>query len=451
MLDQALGTDGSARLYKAASAVSPLGVHGNGRWYEPYPIYFARALGARLWDVDGNEYIDLHGGLGPCVLGYNHPEVMAAAIDALKTHGPHFGLPHPYEVELSRQLVDLIPGAEMVVLCGGGGSDPCYHAIRLARGATGRQKIIKFEGGQNGWAEPLAMSITPGLEEAGAFESPNTVAPPGTLLEVTANTVVLPANEPKILEQYLARHGHSVAAIMIEPVMQGLGCVPLDEGYPQLLRKLCDQYGIVLIFDEIQTGFRHHIGGAGALIGVTPDLATFGKAMTNGFVLAALVGRRSLMSQLSPQGAVYFSGTFNGHVLGVHAALKTLEILQRDGGAVHRKLFHLGRLLTQGMEEAIQQRGVKVRVQSFGSVWALYFTDRPVRNYRDLLTLRSGTPALMRRAYRDHMLRNGIFVPPHAGCRCFLSAAHSEEDIRRIVEVSGEFFDEHRSELRESC
>ena len=185
----------SEKLHEIARDVSPLGVHGSGRWYEPWPLYFARAAGARLWDVDGNEYIDLHGGLGPYVLGYNHPEVLAAAVETLTRQGPHLGLPHPGEVQLCRALVDLIPCAEKVALCGGGGSDPCYHAIRLARAYTGRRKIIKFEGGQNGWAEPLSMSITPSADEVGPYERPNSVASPGILPEVVANTVVLPANE----------------------------------------------------------------------------------------------------------------------------------------------------------------------------------------------------------------------------------------------------------------
>lgn len=437
----------SQKLYEAAIEHAPRGVHGNGRWYEPFPVYFSRGAGARLWDADGNEYIDLHGGLGPCVLGYNHPEVLQAAIDTLTRQGPHLGLPHPGEGRLCDELVELIPCAEMAVLCGGGGSDPCYHAIRLSRAHTGRKKIVKFEGGQNGWADPLSMSITPTADEVGAYERPNTVASPGTLPEVIANTVVLPVNDADVLQRYLEKEGKEVAAIIIEPVMQGMGCIPLEPGYPQLLRELCNHYGIVLIFDEIQTGFRHDVRGAQALLGVTPDLATFGKAMANGFVISALVGRRDLMKQLQPAGPVHFSGTFNANVLGVHASLKTIEILRRDDQAAHRRMVVLGRLLADGVKAAIREHGVKARLQSMGSVWALYFTDKPVRNYRDLLPLRSGRPAALRRAFRDHMMQQGIFVNAHAGNRSFLSAAHNEDDVARIVEAIGRFFAEHRTEL----
>jgi glutamate-1-semialdehyde 2,1-aminomutase len=448
ILNSRLETRESERLHKHAVKHAPLGVHGNGRSYEPFPLYFTRGAGARLWDSDGNEYLDLHGGLGPYVLGYNHPEVLQAAIETLTNQGPHLGLPHPGEVRLCDELVDLIPCAEMAVLCGGGGSDPCYHSIRLARAATGRKKIIKFEGGQNGWADPLSMSITPTADEVGPYERPNTVASPGTLPEVVANTIVLPVNDPAVLERFLEKEGKEIAAIIIEPVMQGLGCVPLEPGYPELLRQLCDHYGIVLVFDEIQTGFRHDLRGAQKLLGVTPDLATFGKAMANGFVISALTGRRSLMKMLQPEGLVHFSGTFNANVLGVNTSLKTIEILRRGDGAIHHRLFELGRMLTDGVNAAIRQHDVKVRLQSFGSVWALYFTDKPVRNYRDLMPLRSGRMAMLRRTFRDHMMRNGIFLNAHAGNRSFLSAAHSDDDIARVVDTIGRFFAEHQAELR---
>lgn len=442
-----LTTRESERLHQLAREHAPLGVHGNGRYYEPFPLFFTRGAGARLWDSDGNEYLDLHGGLGPYVLGYNHPEVLQTAIETLTSQGPHLGLPHPGEVRLSDELTHLIPCAEMAVLCGGGGSDPCYHSIRLARAATGRKKIIKFEGGQNGWADPLSMSITPGPNEVGPYERPNTVASPGTLPEVIANTIVLPVNDPGVLQRFLEKEGREVAAIIVEPVMQGLGCVPLEPGYPELLRQLCDHFGIVLIFDEIQTGFRHDLHGVQKLLGVTPDLATFGKAMANGFVISALAGRRNLMKMLQPEGPVHFSGTFNANVLGVNTSLKTIEILKRNDGAIHRHLFALGQQLTDGVNEAIQRHSVKARLQSFGSAWALYFTDKPVRNYRDLMPLRSGRTADLRRGFRDYMMRNGIFINAHAGNRSFLSAAHDAADVERVVDVISRFFDEFRGQL----
>jgi glutamate-1-semialdehyde 2,1-aminomutase len=450
MLDLELmpNTIGSSELHKRAREVSPGGVHGYGRWYEPYPLYFKRAAGARLWDIDGNEYIDLHGGLGPCLLGYNHPEVIQAVIDTLTQDGAHFGLPHPREVELSERLVELIPCADMAVLCGGGGSDPCYHSVRLARAYTGRKKILKFEGSYHGWSEPLYLSVSPSAAETGPYDAPKTVATPGTLPEVAANTVALPLNDSDVLEAYLAREGRDIAAIIVEPFVQHMGCVPLEPGYPQLLRQLCDHYGIVLIFDEIQTGFRYDLGGAQKLLGVTPDLAAFGKAMTNGFVLSALVGKRALMSQLQPEGPVHIAGTYNANPVGVSAALKTIEILSRGGGAAHHHLSTLGSTLRDALESTIARLGIKARVQGFCSCWALYFTDQPVRNYRDLLPLRSGKSAKLRHAYRTHLIRHGIFAGPQGSGRCFLSAAHSEDDVAKVVDVTTRFLTEHQTDLR---
>jgi glutamate-1-semialdehyde 2,1-aminomutase len=438
----------SAELYELARAVSPGGVQNAARIDDPHPLYIARAAGARLWDVDDNEYIDLHAGHGPAVLGYNDPEVRDAAIKSLTERGPHFGLGHPGEVHLARQMVELIPGAEMVGLCGGGGSDPCYHAIRLSRAFTGRRKIIRFEGSTHGWAEPLSVSDAPRPDEAGPYEAPNTVAPPGALSEVIGNTIVLPHNDRGVLERRLAREGHDVAALIVEPVVQNLGCVPLDEGFPQFLRQVCDHYGIVLIYDEIQTGFRHDLGGMQKLHGVTADLATFGKAMANGFIISAITGKRSIMSLFQPVGRVRFSGTFNGHVLGVDAALKMVEILQRGDRAVHRKLFHLGRLASDGLNAAIAQLQIRVRVQAFGSVFALYFTDQPIRNYRDLMPLRFGKPGELREAYRKYALAHGVYIPRTPGGRCFISAAHTEDDIAKVVDVTVRFLTEYREEFR---
>jgi glutamate-1-semialdehyde 2,1-aminomutase len=360
----------------------------------------------------------------------------------------HFGLGHPGEIDLARRMVDLIPGAEMVALCGGGGSDPCYHAVRLARTYSGRRKIIRFEGSTHGWAEPLAVSDSPAPDEAGPYETPHAVAPPGALPEVIANTIVLPHNDPGVLERRLAQEAHEVAALIVEPVVQNLGCVPLADGFPQLLRQLCDHYGIVLIYDEIQTGFRHDLGGMQRLHGVTADLATFGKAMANGFIISALTGKRAIMSLFQPEGGVRFSGTFNGHVLGVDAALKTIEVLEHGDRALHRKLFRLGRMAADGITKAVTNLGVKVRVQAFGSVFALYFTDQPIRNYRDLMPLRFGKLAALREAYRKYALAHGIYIPRTPGGRCFISAAHTEEDVAKVVDVTVRFLTDHRADLR---
>ena len=437
----------SRQLHEEARNYSPLGVQGVGRFYSPFPLYMKKAMGARIWDVDGNEYIDYHASYGPAALGYDEPRVRQAVVEAMETEGVLFAQPHPREVALAKTMTEIIPYAQKTTLHGGGGSDPLYNAVRLARAYTGRRKILKFEGGYHGWHDELAISVRPRPEQAGAAEAPNSVAvSAGTLPEHAESMLVAPLNDDEITEKIVAAHGRDLAAIFIEPVVHSCGCLILKPGFLKFLRQVCDTYGALLIFDEIITGFRHALEGAGAQQGVYPDLAAFGKAMANGFILGALTGRREVMSMLGPEGPSFYSGTFNGHLLSVVAAQKTIEIMRTE--PVHEKLFRLGKMMSHGINKAIEETGIKAVCYQYGSVWCVYFSVTKVENYRDIIHFAATKDSRVDRAYQTHLLNNGIYMQPNYTNRAFISYAHSEDDIQKTIDVTAKFMREHASALR---
>jgi glutamate-1-semialdehyde 2,1-aminomutase len=440
-------TERSRRLHEEARSYSPLGVQGAGRYYAPFPLYMQKAMGSRIWDVDGNEYLDYHASYGPASLGYDEPRVRQAVVDAMETEGVLFAQPHPREVALCRTFREIIPYAQKTTLHGGGGSDPLYNAVRVARAFTGRRKILKFEGGYHGWHDELAISVRPKLEQAGPAGEPTPIAvSAGTLPEHAESTLVAPFNDEEVTERIVARHGRDLAAIVIEPVVHSCGCLLLKPGFLKLLREMCDTYGCLLVYDEIITGFRHGLEGAGAQQGVFPDIAAFGKAMANGFIIGALTGRNDVMSLLGPEGPCFFSGTFNGHLLSVVAAQKTIEIMRTE--PVHEKLFRLGKMLSDGINTAIRDTGIKAVCYSYGSVWCVYFTVTRVENYRDIIHFAATKDSRIDRAYQAHLLNNGIFLQPNYTNRAFISYAHTEDDVQKTIEVTAAFFKEHAAGLR---
>ena len=447
-VDLVVETSESQRLLEVAREFSPGGVQGAGRWYSPFPLFIKRAQGARVWDVDDNSYLDYHAAYGPTVLGHNDPRVAKAVVDTLDQEGVLFGTPHPKEVALTRLFAELIPCAEQTIICGGGGSDAIYNAVRVARAFTGRTKVLKFEGTYHGWHDDLAASVRPGAGTAGPAAAPWTVpvSPRGSLSSTIEQIVVAPLNDRAAVEEIVAREHVDLAAIVVEPVCHSAGCIVLDDGFLALLRQMCDAYGIVLIFDEIITGFRHHVGGAQTLFKVTPDLAAFGKAMTNGFSASALSGKRGIMSLFAPQGPVFLSGTFMGHLLGVSAALATIDIL-RDP-AIHAKLFRQGNEISTRVNAAIERLGLDACCNNFGSVWCLYFT-RTVRSYRDIAHLTSSEKANPKdQAYRRTLLNNGVYIQPNYINKAFVSAAHTDEDIDKTIELTIKFLSDYQAHLR---
>jgi glutamate-1-semialdehyde 2,1-aminomutase len=441
-----LGTTRSEELHERACRFLPKGVTGDGRFTEPYPILFERAQGKWLTDVDGNTYLDYHGGFGTAVLGYAHPEVDEAVARATREIGAFVGVPHPYEGALAERLCALIPCAERVALCGGGGSDPIYHSVRLARAATGRRYIAKIEGGYQGWHSDVGVSTRPLLRDSSYLGLPEGVPnSPGILPEVARSVIVATANDRDALSTLFSERGAEIAALLVEPVLYSAGCVLVDADYLALARELCTKHGAVLVFDEVMTGFRNGLGGAGARLGVTPDLGVFGKAVANGYVLSFLAGRAELMTQLAPEGSVFYSGTFNGHPLSVAAAQATLDVLERD--RVPERLWSLGDRLAGSVNRTIEELGVAAVCQAYGSVWNLYFNTTSVRNYRDLAASAGPAVESLNDAYRAFLREHGVYVHKRHVNRSFVSGAHTEDDIDRTAQLVADFLEAHREEL----
>ena len=437
----------SRQLHQQARNYSPAGVQGVGRYYAPFPLYMKKAFGARIWDVDDNEYIDYHASYGPASLGYNEPRVRRAVINVMENEGILFAQPHPREVELCKTFTEIIPYAEKTSLHGGGGSDPLYNAVRLARAYTGRKKILKFEGGYHGWHDELALSVRPSAAQAGSADEMKPIpVSAGALPENAENTLIAPFNDEQITEKLVAQHSNELAAIFIEPVAHSCGCLLMKPGFLKFLRQLCDAYGCLLVFDEIITGFRHSLEGAGAQQGVHPDLAAFGKAIANGFVIAALTGRNKVMSLLGPEGPCFFSGTFNGHLLSVAACQETIRIMRTE--PVHEKLFRLGEMMSEGINKAIRDAGIKAVCYHYGSIWCVYFTVDKVETYRDIIHFAATKDSRIDRAYQAHLLNHGIYMQPNYTNRAFISYAHTEDDIQKTIDVSAAFFREHAAALR---
>ena len=432
-LDWPVPSDESARLHARASLVSPGGVQGEGRGARPYPLFMTRAQGSRIYDVDGNEYVDFHASFGAVLVGHNDPRINAAARRAMDEHGVSFSTANPLEVELAERLVAMIPSAERVVFsCTG--TEATFHAIRLARAFTGRERILKFEGNYHGWHDYVAWSH----HFATDGEDPAPVAASAGIPELVRDLVVVREyNDADGVRETLEREGDTIAAVILEPVFHNAGVVLPEPGFLETLREACTAAGVVLIFDEVITGFRHAPGGAQERFGVTPDLSTFGKAIGNGFPISVLCGRADIMDRLGPKGDVLFAGTFAGHTLNVAVALEvTQAVLEGD---IHRHLGRLGRRLTTGIQAAIDATGARVQVRESGGVWTMYFTDAPIRRFRDFARFAMDKDHPVQRAYRGWLLERGIYVHPHYMIRGFLTGAHSEADVDRLVEATADF------------
>jgi glutamate-1-semialdehyde 2,1-aminomutase len=424
----ALVTDfsGSRELLERARRVAPGGVHTSIRTIDP-PVSFARAEGAYIYDVDGNRYIDYHAAFGPFVLGHTDPAVTERVRETIGRLDL-FGVgATELEVELAEQIVQHVPSAEKVLFCNAG-SEATYHAIRVARAVTGRQLIIKFQGCYHGWHGYVLRNMLSAPEAIGTRDPGSA----GMLDEEIDSTLVCTFNDLAEVEQTIADHPEQIAAIILEPIPHNIGCVLPKQRFLEGLRAVSDQHGIVLIFDEVVTGFRHHLGGYQAICGVTPDLTTMGKAMANGFPMAALAGRADVMDRFNthPTGDVFFAGTYNGHAGSVAAALATLEVLERE--PVHEHIFRLGDKMRAGLQEIVDRLDLIGTVTGFGSVYTLYFMDGPIDNYTDLM--RNNGEAYI--TYRRHLLERGVFELPMNLKRNHISYSHTDADIERTLEAA---------------
>jgi glutamate-1-semialdehyde 2,1-aminomutase len=436
----------SERLFERANAVTPGGVQGEGRGASPYPLFMTRAQGSRIHDVDGNEFVDFHSSFGAVLLGHNDPRINSAVHAAMEEHGISFSTANPLEVELAERLVGMIPSAERVVFACTG-TEATFHAIRLARAFTGRERILKFEGNYHGWHDYVAWSHHFATDDTGDVPTP-VAASAGIPASVRDLVVVREYNDASGVRDTLAREGDSIAAVILEPVFHNAGVVLPDPGFLETLREACTSAGTVLIFDEVITGFRHGPGGAQARLGVTPDLTTMGKAIGNGFPISVLCGRADIMDRLGPKGDVLFAGTFAGHTLNVAAALECTRIVLE--GAIHDHLARLGARLVAGVDAAIRETGARAQVRESAGVWTIYFTDEPIRRFRDFARFAMDKNHPVQRAYRNWLLERGIYVHPHYMIRGFLTGAHTDDDVDRLVEATAGFLKAHRDILAAS-
>lgn len=410
---------GSAALLEEASRVTPGGVHTSIRRIEP-ALSFARAEGAYIYDVDGNRYIDYHAAFGPFILGHCYPAVTERVREVIG-RVDLFGVgATDLEVELAQKIVDHVPSAEKVLFCNAG-SEATYHAIRVARAVTGRKLIIKFQGCYHGWHGYVLRNTLSATDMIGARDPGSA----GMLDEEIDSTLVCTFNDLADVQRTMDEHPDQIAAIILEPIPHNIGCVLPTNEFLQGLRQLCDKTGTVLIFDEVITGFRHDLGGYQKVAGVTPDLTTMGKAMANGFPMAALAGKSAVMDHFNtnPSGNVFFAGTYNGHAGSVAAALATIEEMETK--PVHEHIFRLGDRMRNGLQAIVDKLDAVWTVAGFGSVYTLYFMDGPIQNYTDLT--RNDGDLYVR--YRQGLIEQGIFEMPMNLKRNHISFSHTEADI----------------------
>ena len=421
----------SAALYPAACEVIPAGVNSTARarfsGWDPYPLFIDHGTGAHLFDVDGNRYIDYLLGLGPMLLGHRPPRVTAAVVKVIQERGTVFALPTPDEAVLARRIIEVIPSIEQLRLCNTG-TEAIIYALRLARTFTGRRKIIRFEGMYHGFSDGVYWSKHPRLEEAGPDARPVPVPQgPGVPAAIAQDLIILPWNDVGALRDAIAREGGDIAAVLTEAVMCNTGCILPEPGYLEAMRELSAARGILLIYDEVITGFRLGLAGAQGRYGIRPDLTVFAKGLGGGFPIAALGGRRDIMS-LASDGTVSIAGTYTANTIAVAAALAALDELCAPGA--YPMLDRRCERLYAGLERIFHDARLGAHVVGVGPVMQVWFADRPIRNYRD--ATRHASHERFRRWW-EGMLDNGILFHPNAFENLFVSFAHSDDDVEATL------------------
>lgn len=417
----------SPESFSAACKLIPGGVNSPVRAYKSVgiePRFVDRAKGSRIWDVDGREYVDFVQSWGPMILGHGYGPVLDAVRDQLE-RGTSFGAPTCVEIAAAEAVVNAVPSVEMVRFVSSG-TEATMSAIRLARGYTGREKFIKFDGNYHGHSDALLVAAGSGLLTLGI---PST---PGVTKGAAGDTIVLPYNDLDAVREALEAQGEQVAAIILEPIAGNMGVVPPKAGFLQGLRELCDTHGVVLIFDEVISGFRVALGGAQELYGVTPDLTTLGKIIGGGFPVGAFGGKAEIMEKLAPTGPVYQAGTLSGNPVAMVAGLATIAALSEPG--VYDELERKGKKLADGLCRAAGSAAIHTSCNRVGSMSTMFFTHLDVSNWASASTSDTEKYA----AFFRGMLDRGYWLAPSQFEACFVSLAHTDEEIEAFVAAAGE-------------
>ncbi len=391
------------------------------------PLFMSRAEGAYLFDADGKRFIDYIGSWGPMVAGHCHPDVINAVLNAVK-NGLSYGAPTELETKMAARVCELVPSIEMVRMVSSG-TEATMSAIRLARGYTGRDKIIKFEGCYHGHSDCLLVNAGSGALTLGVPSSP------GVPASVVEHTITLSFNDSEGVKEYFKSHGEQVAAIIVEPVAGNMNCIPPVPGFLETLRSSCDEYGSVLIFDEVMTGFRVARGGAQELYNVIPDMTALGKVIGGGMPVGAFGGRREIMEHLAPLGPVYQAGTLSGNPVAMAAGLATLEIIGQDG--FHDKLSSKAKALTDGLSTAAKQAGIPMTTSQVGGMFGMFFTEEEkMSQFHQVMACDTERFKLFFHA----MLDSGVYLAPSAFEAGFISSTHSEADIKETIDAASNAF-----------
>ena len=421
----------SLRLFEEAQKYLCGGVNSPVRAFKAVgmiPLFIERAQGSKIYDVDGNEYIDYVGSWGPMILGHAHPEVVSGIKKAAE-RGTSYGAPTELEVELAKEVTGAFPSMEQVRMVNSG-TEAAMSAIRLARGYTERDKVMKFEGCYHGHADSLLVKAGSGATTLGIPDSK------GVPSDFAKNTLTATFNDLQSVERLTEAYGEETACIILEPIAGNMGVVPPEEGFLQGLRAICDDRGIVLIFDEVMTGFRVSYGGAQALYGVRPDLTCLGKVIGGGLPVGAFGGRKEIMERLAPSGDVYQAGTLSGNPLAMTAGLITLRILRREG--TYEQLAQKSDFLCRGVREIAEESALPFTCNQAGAMFTFFFAEGPVRNFHS--AKRSDTALFSR--FFSGMLNRSIYLAPSQFEAIFLSLAHTEDDLGRTLEACRAVFRE---------
>ncbi|MBI5299508.1 MAG: glutamate-1-semialdehyde 2,1-aminomutase [Deltaproteobacteria bacterium] len=412
------------QLFEEAFTLMPGGVNSPVRAFGAVggtPPFIAKALGAKIWDVDGKEYIDYVGSWGPAILGHADPKVVVA-VQSAATRGFSFGAPTELESRLAGMVHQIFPSMEKLRFVNSG-TEATMSAIRLARGATGRNKIIKFEGCYHGHADFLLVEAGSG---AATFGVPSSSGVPH---DFAKHTLVAPYNDLNAVENLFQKNKKEIACVIVEPVAGNMGCVPPQPGFLNGLQKLCQGNGALLVFDEVMTGFRVALGGAQQRYNIKPDITCLGKILGGGLPVGAYGGRKDLMDQIAPLGKIYQAGTLSGNPLAMTAGVATLAQLVQNG--VYQKLQAITDTLIHGIKEILQSKRISYQIQSVGSMWTLFFAKEPIIDFK---TAKKSNLETFKRFFHG-VLNKGIYLPPSQFEACFVSLAHKKEDIDQTLSV----------------